>query len=195
MKFFRLLTQGHRKLRRNLAPQVAPQVTPEVRLQVASQQAPGDTPDMALTAAAAVTPHPAAEPAPQTAFPLHPFSPQEMREAVEWAHFSHACRRPIVARITFGPSLPQDRPPLAAEHAYLIAQWLRARYEGCPSIDVPACDLERAYPTFCIEIGLVQQKWQTVAKYLKYFTGGSVSRRIGGRKLRAYPVPDEHGIL
>jgi hypothetical protein len=166
-------------LLRWLAPQVAP------------ARAPGNTPENAPSAAPAVAPSPAAEPAlKRSVFELHPFEAKEMRDVTLMAvEFCGRSRSPGVLRLSPGPKLPEER-PVAAEHAYMLLQWLMTRPDG-PGRFVPAHDLKRAYSAYCRDNGLKAQPWQTVARYINYFTGSIREyRRIGGRNVRVYWIPE-----
>jgi hypothetical protein len=110
----------------------------------------------------------------------------EMRAMVE-----KSCGRPasLVRRIwrVRGPS-PLN-PPAADEHAYQLLRWLQAQPLFAGHV-VPASDLKDLYLDFCCSMKLDPEPWQTVAHYLKVFTGGERHyRRINRENVRVYPIP------
>jgi hypothetical protein len=93
-----------------------------------------------------------------------------------------------VRRIWAGNNAPLD-PPTAEEHAYLLLRYLQSQ----PLIsghEVPASDLKELYRRFCRSLGLRKRSWQSVAKHLRFLTGGARHyRRVNGPNVRVYPIP------
>ena len=167
----------------NLAPQVASNATP----------CPEPGPVTQDAHKAATESAPATAPPPPVTLPsrleFYPFTPEQMATSVSYAE--EFCSRSGCRVITISSrgALPADMPSAAAKHAYLMIQWLRG--SGYGSADIPAHDLQKVYPAFCIAMGLELQPWQTVARYLRYFTGGDrLYRRIAGKNVRVYWIPD-----
>ncbi len=78
--------------------------------------------------------------------------------------------------------------PSARYHAWAFLNCLQADLAGQL---IPASDLKKLYPRFCHSMNLPQRTWQTVAAHLKRFTGGGRSyRRINGRNIRVYRIPE-----
>ena len=80
-------------------------------------------------------------------------------------------------------------PPTAAEHAFQLLRWLQSQPIFAGHF-IPANDLERLYPAFCVALALCPEAWQIVSKFLRVLTGGKRPyRRIGGRNVRVYLIP------
>lgn len=118
---------------------------------------------------------------------FYPFTEDDMSVDCEWAEavwsgsFSDGplvCEGLVLKRHTIRPAI---------EQAYLLVQWLR---RIAPDSIVPASQLVTLYPAFCDELRVQKQPWQTVAKYVKFFTGGRRKYgRIHGKNVRIYLVP------
>ena len=87
-----------------------------------------------------------------------------------------------------GKRAPDD-PASAAEHAYQLFRWLQSQPIFAGHV-IPSSDIQKVYPKLCSSLGMHPQSWQTVAKFLKLFTGGKRHyRRIGVDNVRVYPIP------